>query len=254
MTKFAFYPPDAARRFEQYAAEYAFEQVEPTPWAPLRRALRDCKAALVTTAGVRLKTQHEFKADRAQGSAEWREISVYAAGDGFAFDFTSYDPREAERDINVIAPIDRLKELAERETLGGLNETFFSFFGLCHQLDALKESAAAVGAKLRGTYEVDVCFVFPADLACNQTAGIVSRELERAGVSTVTLATVKEVAQQVRVPRPLFINFPFGRTLGPAHAVDLQRSIVSDMVRVLRTHDRPGRLVELPYKWQGIIE
>ncbi len=251
MTHFPFYPPDEANRFERYAAEYAFEQSEPTPWAPLRSPLRDCKAALVTTAGIRLATQHEFRADRARGSAEWREISVYAnGGASYAFDFTNYDPREAERDINVICPVDRLKELVDAHTLGGLNETFFSFFGLCQDLDALSTSAAAVGAKLRA-YDVDVCFVFPANLVCNQTAGIISREIEKAGISTVTLATVKEVAQQVHVPRPLFINFPFGRTLGPAGDAVLQRTIVGDMVRVLKTHDRPGRLVELTHKWPG---
>lgn len=254
MTKFPFYPRDVASRFEQYAAEYVFEQTEPTPWTPLRGALRDSKAALVTTAGIRLKTQHDFRADKAMGSAEWREISVYAESDNFAFDFTNYDPAEAERDINVLAPVDRLKELVDQGMLGGLNETFFSFFGLCRKLDALRASVAAVAAKLRGAYDVDVCFVFPANLVCNQTAAIISRELEKAGLATVTLATVKEVPLQVKVPRPLFINFPFGRTLGPAHAADLQRSILADMVRALKTHDRPGRLVELPYVWQGVIE
>jgi len=251
MTHFPFYPQDVANRFEQYAAEYAFEQTEPTPWTPLRRALRDCKAALVTTAGIRLKTQHEYKVDRARGSAEWREISVFASGDGFAFDFTNYDPAEAERDINVIAPVDRLKELVDAGTLAGINETFFSFFGLCHDLEALKASAGAVAAKLREA--VDVCFVVPANLVCNQTASIVSRELERAGISTVTLVTIKEVAAQVKVPRPLFINFPFGRTLGRANALELQRSIVGDMVRVLKTHDRPARMVDLPHKWDGMV-
>jgi D-proline reductase (dithiol) PrdB len=253
MTKFAFYPQDVANRFEQYAAEYAFEQTEPTPWTPLHGALRDLKATLVTTGGIRLKTQREYLADRHHGSTEWREISMYAESDAFAFDFTNYDPAEAERDINVIAPIDRLKELVDAGQLAGVGETFFSFFGLCPKLDALKESAAAVAERMRA-HDVGVAFVFPANLVCNQTAAIVSRELERAGVSTVTLSTIKEVTAQIRVPRPLFINFPFGRTLGRAGDAELQRQIVGDMVRVLKTHDRPGRMVDLSYVWQGILE
>ncbi len=253
MTKFAFYPQDVANRFEQFAAEYAFEQTEPTPWTPLHGALRDARATFVTTAGLRLKTQREFAADRTRGSAEWREISMYAESEEFAFDFTNYDPTAAEEDINVLAPVDRLKELVDQGVLAGVGETFFSFFGLCQKLDALKESAAAVAERMRAS-EVGVAFLFPANLVCNQTVAILSRELERAGISTVTLTTIKEVTAQIKVPRPLFVNFPFGRTLGPARDTDQQRAIIGDMVRVLKTHDRPGRMVDLPYVWKGVIE
>ena len=107
-TKFPFYSEERARTFERYAAEYKFDQTEPTPWTPLRRDLKQCKAALVTTAGLRLKTQHSLP----PGSAEYREISVYSCADDVAFDFTRYDPSEAEKDLNVVLPVDRMKDLA----------------------------------------------------------------------------------------------------------------------------------------------
>jgi D-proline reductase (dithiol) PrdB len=249
MTTFPFYPPDRAAACERYAAEYAYDQTEPTPWTPLRQDLRHCKAALVTTAGLRLKTQHSF----GPGSADFREISAYASRDDLAFDFTNYDPAEAERDLNVIVPIDRFKELVDQGTLGGLNETFFSFFGPCADVSALRASAARAGQKLR-QYGCDAGFLVPANQVCNQTAGLIARELERAGLSTLCVTTIKEVAHQVRVPRAVFINFPFGRTVGPAHAVALQAAIVADMVRALKTLDRPGKIVDLPYKWEGRVE
>ena len=248
MTTFPFYPPDRAAQYERSAAEYAFIQSEPTPWTPLLREMRRCKAALVTTAGVRLKAQHSF----GKNSAEFREISVYSPADEMAFDFTNYDPAEAEKDLNVLVPVDRLKDLVDREGLGGLNETFFSFFGPCTDLAALRSSAARAGEKLR-EYGCDVAFVVPANLVCNQTAGLIARELERHGISTVCAVTVKEIAQQVRVPRAVFIHFPFGRTLGRAGDVALQESIVADMAKALRTLDRPGKIVDLPYRWQGTL-
>jgi D-proline reductase (dithiol) PrdB len=253
MTRFGFYPVDVRNRFEQMAAEYSYIQPEPTPWTPLRHHLRDCKAALVTTSGIRLKTQHEFGAHKTLGSPDFREISTYVAPQDLAFDFPAFDPADAEADLNVIAPVDRLKELVDREVLGGLNETFFSFYGHCRQVEALRSRAAAAGRKMREQYGVDAAFVVPANFVCNQTAGIISRELEHEGISTVTLVTVREVAEQVKVPRPVFINFPFGRTLGPAHAVALQRSVTEDLVRVLRTADRPGRMTDLPYQWEGMV-
>ncbi len=249
MTTFPFYPPDRAARYEQAAAEYAFAQAEPTPWTPLRRELRHCKAAIVTTAGVRLKTQHSF----GKNSPDFREISVYSPPDEMAFDFTNYDPAEAEKDLNVLVPVDRLKDLVDREALGGLNETFFSFFGPCADLPALRASAARAGEKLRAA-GCDVAFVLPANLICNQTAGLVARELERQGLSTVCAVTVKEIAQQVRLPRAVFIHFPFGRTLGRAGDAATQESIVSDMAKALRTLDRAGKIVDLPYRWPGAVE
>jgi len=248
MTTFPFYPQEQAARYEQAAAEYAFVQAEPTPWTPLRRELRRCKAAIVTTAGVRLKTQHSF----GKNSADYREISVYSSPDDLAFDFTNYDPAEAERDLNVLVPVDRLKDLVDRETLGGLNETFLSFFGPCSDGVGLRASAARAGEKLRAT-GCDVAFLLPANLVCNQTAGLVARELERQGLSTVCAVTVKEIAQQVRLPRAVYVHFPFGRTLGRAGDTPVQEAIVADMAKALRTLDRPGKIIDLPYRWQGML-
>ncbi len=250
MTKFAFYPRDRAERLELYSAEYSFVQDEATPWTPLKHDLRDCRAALVTTAGLRLKTQHEFRADKTKGSAEFREISLFAARRDLAYDFTNYDPAEAEKDLNVIVPIDRVKELVDRHVIANVHETFFSFYGLCTNVEALKVSAREAAARCKA----DIAFLFPANLVCNQTVGIISREFEHAGISTVTLTTMREVAQQVKVPRPLFINFPFGRTLGKAKDVAMQRSIIDEMVRSLKTHDRPARMTDLPMKWTEMLE
>lgn len=249
MTTFPFYPSERARAYETYAAEYAFEQPEPTPWTPLRRELRHSRAAFVTTAGLRLKTQRSF----GRPSAEFREISSYVSADDLAFDFTNYDPSEAERDLNVIVPIDRLKALVDRGFLGGLGESFLSFFGLCTDLRALRESAGLAAERLRDL-GCDVVFLAAANQVCNQTVGLIARELERHGLSTVAAVTIKEVAQQVRLPRSVFVNFPFGRTFGRAGDAATQSAIVGDMARALRTLDRPGKIVELPYRWSGVLD
>lgn len=248
MTTFPFYAEDRAAEYERFALEYAFVQTDPTPWTPLRFELRRCRAALLTTAGLRLKTQHSFR----PGSAEVREIPVGTPPDDLAFDLTRYDPSEAERDLNVILPADRMGELVERGTIGGLHETFFSFFGECRDLEGLRATAAGVAGRLRAA-GCDVAFLATAHQLCNQTACVVARALEAAGLSTVCAVTVREVAQQIRVPRAVFVNFPFGRTFGPAGDRSLQVSVVADMVRALKTLDRPGRIVDLPYRWVGKV-
>ena len=252
MTRFPFYPQDVRDRLERAAAEYAFIQEEPTPWTPLRRGLSRCRAAIVTTSGLRLKEGAPFGPDGRHGCAEVREVSTYVRSDDVTFDFHGFDPGPARADLNVIAPVDRLKELVDREVLGGVGEALLSFFGRCDRLDALRDAAASAAARLRDEHEVDVAIVVPASFECNQTAALVSRALEAAGISTVTLTTVREVTEQVRAPRPLFINFPFGRTLGPPHAVALQRAIVEDVMSALRSMDRAGRMRVLPYAWEGM--
>jgi len=252
MTRFPFYAPDRASEYERYAAEYVFEQNEPTPWTPLRRPMREARALLLTSSGLRLASQHEFARLPGGGSAEFREISVYVSPDQLAYDFTNFDPREVEQDLNVLTPVDRLKELVDEGVLGGLHETFFSFFGLCSDSAALRENAGRLAEKLRSA-DVDLAFLFPANLVCNETIGVIARTLERGGLSTVALSTVKEVTRQIKVPRALFLNFPFGRTLGRAHNRALQRSILEDMIHALKTFERPARLLELPYRWEGMI-
>ncbi|MBI2901269.1 MAG: hypothetical protein HYY17_13885 [Planctomycetes bacterium] len=251
-THFSFYPVDRRGALEIKVAEYVFEQTEPTPWTPLRRPLRECRAAVVTTAGVRLATQHQFSCTRTSGSAEIREISAYVSPAQLAFDFTNYDPSEAQEDLNVLVPVERMRELAEEKVLGGVTETFFSFFGLCENLAALRGTAACAVERLRAQ-EVDVVFVFPANLVCNQTGGIVAREIERAGIATVMLAGVREIVEQVRVPRAVFVNFPFGRPLGRAGDRATQRRILDEMAAALCRNERPGRIRDLDLVWEGEV-
>jgi D-proline reductase (dithiol) PrdB len=247
MTYFPFYPRETRDRFERKAAEYSFIQDEPTPFTPLRRDLAGCRAVLVTTSGVRLKGGAPFR-----GCADVREVSTYVGVGDVAFDYHGFDPAAALSDLNVVAPVDRLKDLVDRGALGGVTEAFVSFFGRCERLGDLRAAAGVAAVRVREVHEADVAVVVPASFECNQTAAIVSRALEAAGVSTVTLTTVREVTEQIRVPRPLFINFPFGRTLGPPHAVALQRSIMDDVLGAFRTMDRAGRLRALPYAWEGM--
>src|SRR5262245_60891997 len=115
MTSFHFYPRDVRERLERTAAEYAFVQDEPTPWTPLRRDLGRCRAILVTTSGVRLRDGAPFGA-----ASEVREVSAYVRSGDVAFDFHGFDAEAARADLNVLAPVDRLKELVDRGVLGGI--------------------------------------------------------------------------------------------------------------------------------------
>jgi D-proline reductase (dithiol) PrdB len=80
--------------------------------------------------------------------------------------------------------------------------------------------------------------------------GLLAREIEACGVTTVALAQVKELAVLVKAPRMLYLHWPFGHALGEPNNRDQQRTILHDVFSLARTAPRPGLIVELPYQWK----
>jgi hypothetical protein len=80
--------------------------------------------------------------------------------------------------------------------------------------------------------------------------GLLAREIEAQGVTTVGLALVKELAVQVKAPRMLYLHWPFGHALGEPGNRDQQRTILHEAFSLARLASRPGLIVELPYQWR----
>ena len=80
--------------------------------------------------------------------------------------------------------------------------------------------------------------------------GLIAREIEACGVTTVALALVHELAVAVKVPRMLFLHWPFGHALGEPGNRLQQRTILHDAFSMARFAPRPGLVVNLPYQWR----
>jgi hypothetical protein len=80
--------------------------------------------------------------------------------------------------------------------------------------------------------------------------GLLAREIEAAGITTVGLSLVKEIADKVRAPRLLHLRWPFGHALGEPGAQLQQRTILHDMLTMAQGAPRPGLVLELPYRWR----
>ena len=79
---------------------------------------------------------------------------------------------------------------------------------------------------------------------CNQTVGLVAAELERSGISTVSIQLLKEVAERVRPPRALFVPFPHGYPLGAPGDPALQHRVLETALGMLEDqHLQPPSLV-----------
>ncbi len=80
--------------------------------------------------------------------------------------------------------------------------------------------------------------------------GLLAREIEASGVTTVGLALVKDVAVAARAPRFLYLHWPFGHALGEQGNIAQQRTVLHDMFSMAMAAQRPGIVIELPYRWR----
>jgi D-proline reductase (dithiol) PrdB len=80
--------------------------------------------------------------------------------------------------------------------------------------------------------------------------GLIARVFEEAGLSTVTIVMRREVAQNVKPPRALFVRFPLGAPLGPARDDATQRAVLLEALRLLDGATEPATIVDSVQAWK----
>ena len=224
-----------------------------SPWAPLRKPLKECKVALHTSGGISRSDQIPFN-PLSYNDLSFRLIPKDSQVDEFVINNLYYDHDDADKDINIIFPIERFRELE--------NESYFREFvfaisgpnGRIYKRTALMEEVVPqILAKLKEA-AVDVLFIIPACVLDHQTMGVVARGIEQMGIATIYVGVAKDIILQVRPPRAVFLDFPFGHNIGKAFNLELQMSIIKDAFKVLETAKASGILGALPYDWGDKFE
>jgi D-proline reductase (dithiol) PrdB len=100
-----------------------------TPWAPLGKEPGACTVALVTTAGVHLASDAPFDMGDRRRDPSFREIPSDAPASRLVVTHDYCDHRDADRDVNVVFPVDRLRELAGTGLIGRMAPHHYSFMG-----------------------------------------------------------------------------------------------------------------------------
>jgi hypothetical protein len=80
--------------------------------------------------------------------------------------------------------------------------------------------------------------------------GLIAREIERSGISTVSISIQRELTEKARPPRALFLRWPFGHPLGEPFNIAQQRWVLRDALRALTEMQTPGTIHDLPYLWR----
>lgn len=148
----------------QWAKKAEFLEFSSSPWTPLLKELHDCRVALITTGGVHLKTQPPFDMSDPDGDPSFREIPRDVDRGELTITHNYYDHRDADADVNVVFPLDRLTELAAEELISSASPHAYAFMGHIvgrHIPTLINETAPTVAAKLRKD-GVNIAFLTPA--------------------------------------------------------------------------------------------
>jgi D-proline reductase (dithiol) PrdB len=149
----------AARRTAQ-----AVGSMETIPFARLRRPLAQSRVALLTTGGIHLPLQAPFDMENPDGDASHRVIPGDVTLTDLTITHKYYNHESADRDLQVIFPLDHFRNLAKMGVVGEVAPRHFSFMGHIEGDPLLKltaQTAPEVAVKLRAD-AVDFVFLTPA--------------------------------------------------------------------------------------------
>ena len=121
------------------------------PWTPLRAPLAQTKFALLTTGGPHLRSDQPFDMADPHGDPSYRAIPAATPLGEIAITHDYYNHADADRDLNIILPLARFQELADRGVIGGLG-TAYGFMGHItdgHVATLVSRTAPAVARSLR---------------------------------------------------------------------------------------------------------
>ena len=116
------------------------------PYTPNRLALSETTVALVSTAGVHLRSQEPFNPE---GEKDFRVIPGDTATAELMISHPFYDHTDADRDVNCVFPLDRLRELATDGVIAAVSNIHVGWMGTSPRLkEVYEETAPAIADRI----------------------------------------------------------------------------------------------------------
>ena len=121
------------------------------PYTPLKRDLKECRIALVSTSGAYVEGMQPFS----DNDLSYRLIPSDTDAKKIRFVSGHFDTAPGTEDPNVMFPLDRLRELRDSGEIGKLADEYISM-GLTTELRKLKEVVSWEIAEKLTKYRPDV--------------------------------------------------------------------------------------------------
>jgi len=106
------------------------------PFTPFKRRLEESLICLVSTAGVRARTDPPFNLE---GDNSFKRIDSTLEAAQLAVDDSHYDHGCIDQDVNCVFPVDRLRSLAREGRVAGVTPEHFSM-GFSQALRELRDT------------------------------------------------------------------------------------------------------------------
>ena len=134
------------------------QPLAPAAWTAVEKPMEQLRLALITTAGIHTKGETAFQF----ADASYRPISADVVLTDLVMSHSSvnFDRTGFLEDVNLVFPLDRLKEAAKRREIGSVAEIHYSFMGAGLSPEAFEESASQVAGLLKQD-RVDAVFLTP---------------------------------------------------------------------------------------------
>ena len=204
---------------------------------PFARApeLTDASVAIVTTAGLHTADDEKFGLlDPAF------RVLPHGRGDlRMSHNSQNFDRSGIMLDRNVAYPVDRLDELAASGVIGRVSPSHFSFMGAQQDLSTILQDTGPLVAKLLRDQDTDVVLLTPVSPLCTRTVCALAYVFESAGIATVSLVSMVEVATRMHPPRALYGDFPLGRPLGRPNDPEFQHRVLASAFGLLASAKQP---------------
>ena len=135
---------------------------EPTEPAPLKKAINECRVALVVTAGAYLAgSQTRFDNRNPLGDDSFRIIPGDTPAEQIALSHPGYDTKRAMNDLDTVFPFQLIRRMQEDGTIGTVAPRHFSFMGYIPRTERLLWNNAPQVARMLRDDGVDLAILVP---------------------------------------------------------------------------------------------
>ena len=215
------------------------------PFTPFEKDLATATVALVSATGVFLPGQEPFP-EEDPGDITYRVIDGATETSTLRITHHHYDHSEADKDPNIVYPLDTLRELASEGVIAAINDKHYSY-GFTTRLRELYETTfPELADKIERSRTKLVVLTAGCPETCHRTIGNLAREIEARGIPTVIISASPAATESVRPPRAItWDGAEIGRIVGRAGDRAGHKRVVRAALETFTRDTPPGRVVRM---------
>lgn len=215
------------------------------PFTPFDKDLATAIVTLVSATGVLVPGQEPFP-EEDPGDITYRVIDGSTETSALRITHHHYDHSEADKDPNIVYPLDTLRELASEGVIASINDKHYSY-GFTTRLRELYEiTFPDLADKIERSRTKLVVLTAGCPETCHRTIGNLAREIEARGVPTVIISASPAATESVRPPRAMtWDGSEIGRIVGRAGDRPGHKRVVRAALEMFTRDTPPGKVVTL---------